>query len=159
MQFIGHNYACSILQFGAVPNSNQQLIQYTCWLPTVYPMDCKMSPSSSQRLIKLKLFHKIKTLFSFLAVLTSALIAQWWVQLLCLSMNQKNIGSGPRLWPQAVPTVTVFFTWIFLKIQLLFKNVLDKTVRFLIILNINIYTYLLNKLCDNMWNTCETLQL
>jgi hypothetical protein len=31
----GQNYACSLLQFGAVPNSNTQLIQYTCWFPTL----------------------------------------------------------------------------------------------------------------------------
>jgi hypothetical protein len=30
----GHNYTCSLLQFGAVLNSNTQLIQYTCGLPT-----------------------------------------------------------------------------------------------------------------------------
>jgi hypothetical protein len=30
-----HNYTCSLLQFGAVPNSNPQLILYTCWLPTL----------------------------------------------------------------------------------------------------------------------------
>jgi hypothetical protein len=33
MQFIGHNYACSLLWFGAVPNSNMQLIRHTCQLP------------------------------------------------------------------------------------------------------------------------------
>jgi hypothetical protein len=34
--FTGHNYTCSLLQFGAVPNSNTQFILYTCWLPTLY---------------------------------------------------------------------------------------------------------------------------
>jgi hypothetical protein len=33
VQFTFHNYACSFLQFGAVPNSNTQLIPYTCRLP------------------------------------------------------------------------------------------------------------------------------
>jgi hypothetical protein len=31
----GHNYTWSLLWFGALPNSNTQLIQYTCWLPTL----------------------------------------------------------------------------------------------------------------------------
>jgi hypothetical protein len=34
MQFTGHNYACSLLQFENVPNSNTQLIQHICWLST-----------------------------------------------------------------------------------------------------------------------------
>jgi hypothetical protein len=29
-----YNYTCSLLWFGVVPNSNMQLIQYTCGLPT-----------------------------------------------------------------------------------------------------------------------------
>jgi hypothetical protein len=35
--FTGHNYTCSLLWFGAVPNSNTQLILYTCRLPTSPP--------------------------------------------------------------------------------------------------------------------------
>jgi hypothetical protein len=34
VQFIGYNYACSLLRFGAVPNSNTQLIRYICQLTT-----------------------------------------------------------------------------------------------------------------------------
>jgi hypothetical protein len=34
MEVTGNNYTWSLLCFGAVPNSNTQLVQYTCHLPT-----------------------------------------------------------------------------------------------------------------------------
>jgi hypothetical protein len=44
VQFIGHNYACSFLQFGTVLNSNSQLIQYTFWFPTLGHTSCGSIP-------------------------------------------------------------------------------------------------------------------
>jgi hypothetical protein len=46
--FTGHNYTCPLLWFGAVPNSNMQLILHTCWLPTCQHPVC--SPKKSQQL-------------------------------------------------------------------------------------------------------------